>query len=136
MDGATSSEAIGELIAECTLTGLVKKCQTRHLTTTGKKEELAARIVQYDEAQAQAQDAKLYEDAGENLRAIPNFEEEVELQVANNPCSLRDIEGSLESYGGGAEENVRVWFEQFEAMAEMARWSLAQKYIMYTTWCD
>uniref|UniRef100_A0AAG5DQN0 RNA-directed DNA polymerase n=1 Tax=Anopheles atroparvus TaxID=41427 RepID=A0AAG5DQN0_ANOAO len=134
MNDLTTSEAISALVADYTLPGLVKKCATRNLATTGKKEELAVRIVQYDEAQAQVQeqahDKSLYEDAGESSVARPTWRrEEVEAQE-NYSCSLRDIEGSLESYGGGTEEDVRVWFEQFEEMAEMARWSPAQRYIM------
>uniref|UniRef100_A0A182J9C3 SAP domain-containing protein n=1 Tax=Anopheles atroparvus TaxID=41427 RepID=A0A182J9C3_ANOAO len=50
MDDVTTqrSTAVVELVDQYTRNGLVKKCETRGLSTAGTKLELAARIVEHD----------------------------------------------------------------------------------------
>ncbi|XP_049294386.1 uncharacterized protein LOC125769630 [Anopheles funestus] len=118
----THPPAVMALVEDFTKLGLVKKCEERGLTTGGTKEELATRIVNYDE-QAESlnqTDLASYADAEETQRPP---------QPAQ-PYSFRDIEEGIEPFTARTNQDVNRWLKNFDDVSAMVGWNADQKLIM------
>ncbi|XP_055713261.1 uncharacterized protein LOC129807792 [Phlebotomus papatasi] len=122
--------SVEELLENFTKKGLMTECAKRNLDCEGTKEELAQRIVQFDEDanETQSESASGSRTDVDDVPAttIPNV-------LASNDYrmfSLRDVEDSLEKFGAEDSQDIEVWLEEFEDTAMTLGWNDIQK-LMY-----
>uniref|UniRef100_A0A182YSY4 Uncharacterized protein n=1 Tax=Anopheles stephensi TaxID=30069 RepID=A0A182YSY4_ANOST len=116
----SNEELIATLVDECTRVGLTKKCETRGLAMSGTKEELAARIVEYDR-QNQADgvlEASVYGD-------VENFTDAMPATVI---IGFNDVKDALNPFTGKGE-SVVAWILDFEDQCKVFCWSELHKFV-------
>ncbi|XP_053667579.1 uncharacterized protein LOC128717928 [Anopheles marshallii] len=114
------TEKIAELVSDFTRTGIVKQCESRGLSTTGTKEELAKSIVEHD-AKEEANET-VFEDTESDDKikmTIMKAEQCVEMRDDKRVYSFRDVEEAIDAYGDDVKKDVKLWIREFEDIAKM-----------------
>lgn len=119
-------DSVAALIEENTRTGLVRRCEAAGVSTDGTKEDLARRLVEAEEIGRRANDATdttgyLDTDAASTVDIPPKMESPLSYLV--QPYSFRDVEDGIEEYGSDLAKDIAAWFDDFEGVATMARWT-------------
>uniref|UniRef100_A0AAG5DSK9 RNA-directed DNA polymerase n=1 Tax=Anopheles atroparvus TaxID=41427 RepID=A0AAG5DSK9_ANOAO len=122
MDDVTTqrSTAVVELVDQYTRNGLVKKCETRGLSTAGTKEELAARIVEHDTQsdEISSLDVSEYRDA-----ELPTS-----AHVHRTKLNFNDVKDAVNPFAGRGE-SITTWVHEFEEQCAVFGWSELHKLV-------
>uniref|UniRef100_A0A1B0CR74 Uncharacterized protein n=1 Tax=Lutzomyia longipalpis TaxID=7200 RepID=A0A1B0CR74_LUTLO len=148
---ASNVPTVEDLVESFTKVGLIKECRKRGLEVGGDKNELASRIVLHAEEQAD-QNGGMKRNVGKVDDSDSSREEESDFEGFQTPddgmrqkrrirrrydhkeqakaISLRDLEDSMEKFGAINEQDVKVWMEDFEGMAETVGLTDLQKFVL------
>lgn len=109
--------SIVSLVEEHTRVGLVKKCEARELATTGSKEELAARIIEYDQRieGGSLLETTEFRDASENMDGGPKV-------------GFNDVKDALTPFAGQGESIVS-WIADYENHCAIFGWPELHKLV-------